>query len=279
MPRQGHVTAVVAWAVVALASEIAWGASPCVAAADSAQDLRAANKLIEARAQLVVCSQRSCNPVVRADCERWLKEVDEQIPSIVVRTVDARGRDVLGATVTVDGAKVELDGKPVQVDPGPHVIAARAKSGDVSEHKALVALGEKARVVEVRFDAELDQDGTTRAEAPPRDDGPKPTPAPSAEAGPSRVPVLALAGVGVLALGAFGYFEIAGHAGYSNLEDGCYRTTAGCSAAEIDPVRAKFVAAGVSLGVSTLALAGAAILYFVQRPPAQSARRPFVIAF
>lgn len=260
-------------------------APPCVAAADSAQDLRKAGKFREARAQLLVCSQKSCNSVVRSDCEKWLKEVDEQTPSVIVRTVDARGQDVLGARVTIDDALVELDGKPVQVDPGQRLIKARAKSGAVAESKVLIAQGEKSRVIEIKFTTGLNQDGTalggTSTEPPPSSDtgassGPSGNngKAPSDhDDGRGATPVvpITLAVVGAIALGAFAFFEISGQSGYSDLEDHCKKQPGGCSDDQIDPVRGKFVAAGVSLGISVVALGAAAVLYFTRKPSSSSA--------
>lgn len=265
---------------IALAGE-AQAASPCVQANQEAQELREKGRLREARAELLVCAQKSCNAVVRADCERWLKEVDEQTPTIVVRLVDARGQDVLGARVTIDEARIELDGKPVQVDPGQRTIKARARSGDIAETKVLMAQGEKARVIEVRFTTELAPDGTRSSGAPPKSDaksegdrtGPEKPPVDPGRS--SGVPVLplTLAVVGGVALGAFGFFEITGQSAYSDLENGCKQTTAGCSDAEIDPVRSKFVAAGVSLGVSVVAFGAAAILYLTRAKPQDTALR------
>lgn len=63
---------------VAGASTDAFAANACVIAADKGQDLRSAGKLDEARAQFLVCAKPACNRVVRADCERWVKEVDEE---------------------------------------------------------------------------------------------------------------------------------------------------------------------------------------------------------
>ena len=63
---------------VAGASTDAFAATACVNAADKGQDLRSAGKLDEARAQFLVCAKPACNRVVRADCERWVKEIDEE---------------------------------------------------------------------------------------------------------------------------------------------------------------------------------------------------------
>ncbi|MBX3224571.1 MAG: hypothetical protein KF795_28915 [Labilithrix sp.] len=285
MRLRGNLAALLGAAAISLFCAPARAASPCVTAADEAQDLRGRGKLREARASLLVCASRSCNPVVRADCERWLKEVDEATPSIVVRAVDSRGRDVLGARVTIDGAAIKLDGSPVEVDPGRRVLRAKTRAGDVAEQTTLVALGEKARVVELRFDRPLQQDGarlpSDRRHEPPTNEG---TPGDRPPAGdedaraPSNALPIALAAVGGVALGAFGYFELSGQAGYADLESGCYRTAAKCAPAEVDPVRQQFVFAGISLGVSLVALGAAAIVYFTSKP-SSTARLDRVLTF
>jgi hypothetical protein len=282
----------VAAALLVIGSSLPAAAAPtCVSAATDAQDLRAANKLREARALFLVCARPTCNAVVRSGCEKWVKEVDEQQPSIVIRAVDARGRDVLGVRATIDETATELDGSPVLVDPGPHVVRVKAKSGDVVERPVLIALGEKARVIELRFNGPLAQDGTRAAEEEPEvvkdKDKEKPveksdrTTAPSSKGG-SPIP-LVLLGVGTIALGVFTYFEIEGQSNYSGLENGCYRVKS-CTSDDIDPVRTQFVVAGVALGVAAVALTAAALIYFAggsstppsTKPPrAAAASAPF----
>lgn len=246
-------------------------AGACREAADSAQDLRKEGKLREARAQLLVCVQKSCKDVIRTDCEKWLKEVEEQTPTIIVRAVDTRGKDVLGVRVTIDDALIELDGNPVQVDPGQRTIKARAKSGDVAEQKTLVAQGEKNRVIEIKLAKELGPDGMPEkvTPTPPRHVEPPPAPPP-----PSNVVPLTLAVIGGIALVSFAYFEVSAQSNYGDLESGCGKTSAGCTDADIDPVKTQFVAAGVSLGLSVVALGAAAIVYFTRKSPNASSH-PF----
>jgi hypothetical protein len=276
--RFRHAATLVASAFVFFASVAQAAPSACVQANQDAQDLRNKGQLREARAQLLVCANKSCNAVIRGDCEKWLKEVDEETPSIVVRVVDSRGQDVLGAKVTVDDARIELDGKPVSVDPGQRAIKARAKSGDVAETKVLVVQREKARVIEVKFPNELSPDGT-RPEATPSGDGSNPPSHPprgdsTPTTPPSRTIPITLGAIGGVAIVAFAFFEIAGQSAYSDLENGCGRTKS-CTDNEIDPVKSKFVAAGVSLGVGILALGAAAVVYFTSKSsaPASSALR------
>lgn len=271
-----HAMALVAAVLVVLTlGASARAAGQCREAAESAQDLRKANKLREARAQLLVCAGKSCKEPIKSDCEKWLKEVDEITPSIIVRAVDASGKDVLGVRVTIDETAIELDGAPVQVDPGQRTIRARAKSGDVAEQKTLVAQGEKNRVIEIRFTKELAQDGTSgdktaKPPKPPPETDAKPPPA---EGGSNVVPIT-LAAIGGVSLATFAYFQIAGHSSYGDLENGCAKTSAGCTDNDIDPVKTKFVAAGISLGIAVVALGAAAVVYFTSSSKTASFR-PF----
>jgi hypothetical protein len=246
-------------------------ANACVTASSDAQDLRAANRLREARAALLVCSAATCNPVVRSNCEKWLAEVEEKQPTVIVRALDRAGREAAGARSTIDDRPVELDGKAVAVDPGWHVL--RATLGEnVAEAKILVALGEKGRVLEIRLSPRPTSEASFREEpaAPP-----PPRPAPPDAARPHRdltLP-LALGGVGIVALGSFVLFEIVGHSNYADLERGCFVTKT-CTNADEDPVKAQFVVAGVSVAVAAVALTAAAIVYFTgDRPSANAVRR------
>jgi len=250
-------------ALLITATRPAEAANVCVTAAGNAQDLRAAHRLREARAALLVCSQRQCNSVVRGDCERWLKEVDAQTPSVVVRAVDARGRDVLGVHVTIDDAPGDLDGRPVTVDPGQRRVRAQAKSGAVAEQRVLVASGEKARVIELKFDVALEEDGTAHVAPATAKPPPEETP-PPAHASTNVAPYV-LGGIGAVSLLVFGYFEASGHSGYSDLENSCGRTQS-CTDAQLDPVKGKFVGAGVSLAIGLVAIGAAVITYVVGKP-------------
>jgi hypothetical protein len=240
-------------------------AAPCAASADAAQDLRKESKLREARTQLLACSNRSCNSVIRADCEKWLKEVDEQMPSLVIRSVDSRGSDVIkGVRVTIDDSPVELDGTPVQLDPGQHVIKAKTQSGETTEQTTLVVLGEQRRRLVIRFRTELDQDGNRLdTTVPPFPPTTTPSTPPST---PPRVIPIALAGIGVVSLIVFGYLQIAGHAAYDELEQTCGKTPAKCPPSKTDPVRQQFVGSAVALGISAFALSAAVVIYVVTRP-------------
>src|SRR5579863_10550700 len=75
-------------------------AGKCAAASNQAQDLRSANKLRAARAQLLTCVRDVCPGMVRNDCAQWIGEVDQAMPTIVVSATDGSGHDLADVKVT-----------------------------------------------------------------------------------------------------------------------------------------------------------------------------------
>src|SRR5438552_19090580 len=74
----------------------------CVNAADAAQRLRNANKLLEARANLQICARDVCPSIVRSDCTRWRAEVEASVPTVVLRAQDAHGQELTDVKVMLD---------------------------------------------------------------------------------------------------------------------------------------------------------------------------------
>lgn len=178
----------------------ALGSSACASAADAGQDLRAEGRLAEARATFLFCAKRTCNKVVRSDCQRWIEEIDAEL---------------------------------------------RAPEPDETE--------------------EPKQPPAPPAPAPPE---PARTPVvavapPAGAAAPAPIAPLVLGGIGVASLATFVFFQVEGSSRYAALEDGCGRTRS-CTDADIAKVRSQFVASGVALGVSVVALGAAAVLYLTR---------------
>jgi hypothetical protein len=223
----------------------------CSAAAGDAQSRRAEGKLRKAREHLVRCAQQSCPKVVRNDCTAWLAEVESELPSIVVRASDGKGIDLVDVQVELDRAPLvsRLDGNAVTLDPGAITLRFSAPGFTPKEMKIVVARGEKTRIVNVTLD---------RIGQAPAPEGARA--APGSSSGSSAVPWILL-GVGGASLAAFGVLEGVAHSEYSDLEDGCGRTRS-CTDGDMSPVRSKFVAAGVTLGVG-LAAAGAAATWWI----------------
>jgi len=119
----------------------------CIAANETAQDLRQAGKLLEARTKLVLCVATSCPGPLREDCAQRLTEMDSVMPSIVFEVKDSAGNDVSAVTATIDGRPYaeRLDGRPISVDPGEHRFVFTADGGATAEKTLVVREGEKDR--------------------------------------------------------------------------------------------------------------------------------------
>src|SRR5262249_9805757 len=78
----------------------------CFAAADAAQALRDQGKYTQARDHFAACSAPVCPAIVRRDCSRWLDELMQAWPTIVVSAEDLSGVDVADVHLFVDGALV-----------------------------------------------------------------------------------------------------------------------------------------------------------------------------
>src|SRR3954467_14389164 len=129
LPRMSTKHRIGCWAsllsatmVMATSQGFAGDRAACFDAASKGQSLRDQHKLLEARDAFRICSQRDCPTSMQSDCTGWLNVIEKSIPSVVLSAKDATGRDVLGATVTLDGqpTATKLDGTPLSLNPGPH---------------------------------------------------------------------------------------------------------------------------------------------------------------
>ena len=82
---------------------LAFDKQECVAAYESAQQLRNELKMRRAREQLLVCGHSSCPAVVTKDCNSWLTQVEEAISSVVFRVRDERGQLLTDVRIVMDG--------------------------------------------------------------------------------------------------------------------------------------------------------------------------------
>lgn len=224
-------------------------AERCVAEAERAQVLREEGRLVESRAEFAACGSEGCPVVVRRECLRWLTDVDERSPSLIVSVKNAAGADVLGVSVLLDGAPLPATslGRAFAVNPGAHVLRAVHPDYSPNEQQVVVREREKGRLLALVL-------STGETEAPK----------------PRTIPWLswALGGVAVLGGAGFGVFWASGMDKVSDLRGSC---APHCSPDQIDSVRPTFTAARVSLGLGVGAAVGAVLVYFLQ-PPSVSSR-------
>lgn len=237
----------------------------CVAAHLSNQKLRNQGELTAAKSDLVVCVQDGCPPPIRAECAAWLTELEAQMPSVVVAAVDAQGKDTADVAVSIDGVTIaeRLDGRPLSIDPGNHQIACQHR-GESRVEDVVIVQGEKSRAIRCSFAVEA---------------LPVATPA---EEGPPTAQLVAGIVIGVLGVGGIATFAALGSIGKSeasDLDTSCGKNapaplTQTCTAAQIDPVQKKLIAADVSLGIGAGLLAvslGLVIHYWVTLPEDEAA--------
>jgi hypothetical protein len=208
----------------------------CVTAADEGQRLRKNHKLVEARAQFLVCASGDCPTVVSQDCVQWLGSVERSLASVVVRAHDSSGTELADVRVLVDGTLLteHPTTTPIEVDPGPHVVRYEAKGFEPVEEQIVLAEGDRGHML----GGELH---------------PSPAVQPPATARGGGIPVVAwaLGGLSVVGVGSFVTFAAMGQSEQNSLRSTCAPY---CSPSQIAPLQTKFTVANVSLVVGAVAL-------------------------
>lgn len=221
----------------------------CATGFEQSQILRRSGELKSARLELLKCVQEICPTAVQNECSRWLSEVEQQTPSVVIAAT-AGGQDRTHVGIEVDGVAIPdlADGSALEVDPGPHTFRFAYGNYPPVEKKLVLRVGEKLRTIPVAFQK-------------PGEKAAEPKPVPSAPPQTHRpVPALTyvLGAVAVAGGGAFAYLGLTSVERRKELEREC---SPDCTSGAVGSLRARFIAADVSAGVGALALLGAIISY------------------
>jgi hypothetical protein len=217
----------------------------CADAAERAQALRRELHYLTAKEQLRICARPGCPRVVREDCTRWLEDLAEAQPTIIVVARDEQGKELADVQVLVDDTVVttKLDGRELPVDPGSRKVRLEAPGRAPGESTVIVRERQKGRLVEHTL---------------PSLHGPAlstpPAAAATAGGGGTRIGplVYVTAGVGILATVTWASLGIAGIVRHGSLESGCART-ASCDPAAVDTARGMLVASDIAGGVALVA--------------------------
>lgn len=242
----------------------------CLAASDQGQSQRDDGKYRKARDAFVACSRDACPTIVRRDCMKWLAELEQAWPSVVVGAKDDKGADLIDVKVQVDGAPLvsRLDGKPTPVDPGEHVFRFEAAGYPPVEQHVVVRAGEKSRLLAVQFGQPPAATPAAPAAAPPA------TPAESDHrtAQGTRASAWVFGGIAVAAFATEAYFGLTGLSDRSSLKSQPCAQTASCSQSSVDSIRTKFTVADIALGVGLVSAAISAYLFIAT--PSEPAPAP-----
>jgi len=124
----------------------------CVAAAESAQQLRGDGDLLQARGALRRCTDEACPALIRKDCTTWFVEVTEAIPSVIF-TAQVGDQSVFDVSVSEAGKPltVQLDGNPIEVNPGIHAFVFERAGLPTIEKRSIVAQHEKGKNLSVAW--------------------------------------------------------------------------------------------------------------------------------
>ena len=119
----------------------------CVEANERAISHREKLELLASRHDLEACASPRCPAVIVAECSARLREVAEEIPTIVFAVKDERGADLRDVAVTMDGKPfaAPLGAAALEVDPGTHTFEFRAHGKSPLSKTLVVREGEKDR--------------------------------------------------------------------------------------------------------------------------------------
>ena len=222
----------------------------CVAAYEATQTMRKEGTLTEAREKALFCAQDGCPSVIRDDCTAWVSDIEKSIPSIVLSVSDASGKDLVDVTVSIDGkvVKEKLDGKSILLDPGSHKLHLESAGQPAYDQDLVAREGEKNRSIVVKLGGEATTDGGGDTAATHD----RPTPG----------GVYALGVVGIIGLGAFAGFALAGNSKKSDLDASNCKPN--CAQSDVDSIKSKYLLADISLGIGIVALGAATVLYLTR---------------
>ena len=260
MSRGALALALLACTALSLASSAAAAQTPtkqeCAAANETAQDLRRAGKLREARKRLALCTAAGCPGPIREDCAQRLKEVEGALPTVIFEATNAAGHDLSAVRVTVDGATLleKLDGTPVVLDPGEHRLVFEAEGLGTAHDTVVLREGERGRRVRIVF----------HSGAPPGKEG-EATPA-KEESHTQRAFGISLGAAGLAGIIVGAVFGVVSKSTYDNaVQSECGGDPTRCTAQGAQDGRTAHSQATVSTvafaGGAAL-LAGGAALYF-----------------
>ena len=209
----------------------------CVTAYHSAQELRLEGKLRQASEQAAICARTECPRVVRNDCTKWLVEIKQSTPTVVIKAKGPAG-DLGDVRVFVDDELVasSLDGSAIAIDPGRHTLRFEYGAYAPVTQSIIVATGVRNRPITVEFSA------------------PEPEPEPKPEPKPQELPVagMVVVGVGVGFAAGFAALAAVGTSQVDDLRDTCGQTQS-CAEADIDDAKTKLIVGDVLLGAGIIA--------------------------
>lgn len=243
----------------------------CINAHEKAQVERKQRRYMSARKELLVCSNKACPAIAKHDCDKWLNEIDQQLPTVVFEP-RAEGKIARDTHVLVDGTevldKIE-DNVSVPLDPGAHQIRFERSGSKAVQQEVLIVAGEKNRRISMTLDGTPDPSPTSSKpspsdtkDPPPKDKPEEPVTA-KTESKPVPTAAWVLGGVAVVGLATFAVFGLRGIAEEDKLRGigGCAPE---CAQTNVDYVDTQYLVADVSLVIGIVSAGVAGWLFFTR---------------
>ena len=230
----------------------------CVESHRLAQQAQNEGKLVSARELARTCTSLACPGLVISDCARWLNDLDQRIPSVVLEVrLDAQPN--LTATILADGKPVTewTRGESLRLDPGEHRFQFELPPYKPISQIVLLSEGMRYRVVQVEFKSDAHPAPLVAAEPVP--------PLASSRATmerPTPFGVYALLGAGAFGIASFTTFATIGRLKQNDLDRSCKPN---CSDGDLQSMRTSYLIGDVSLGVGVAAILTAGAFY-LSRP-------------
>jgi hypothetical protein len=119
----------------------------CIAANESALQLRSDHKLRQARAQSLTCAMDTCPAEMRDQCKLRVAQLNTAIPTMIFVVQDAAGNELSAVKVSMDGTVLtdRLEGTAMSLDPGEHKFTFEAAGQPTVEKTLVVHEAEKER--------------------------------------------------------------------------------------------------------------------------------------
>jgi hypothetical protein len=231
-------------------------------------------KLSLAREEARQCISQ-CSSAFRKECEDWLSEVEQSMPTIVISARTAEGRDLTEVSTTMDGSVLagKADGSPLQVDPGEHHFSFSRAGAAAVEQTLVIRAGEKNRNVPVVLTlAPVAAPGLPLGQTPatPIDRG-----VPSEPHRNWTLPVLA-GGIGALGLITAGVLGVTVLASISTCEGTFNKRCA--TQEEWDSLSTRKTLTNVALGVGVLGVVSSGVLYLLTAPAPSTSSKTWTLS-
>jgi len=250
--------------------------SACIAENESSIQRRSEHKLLDARAQALMCAtDASCPALLRDACNHRVEQVDAALPSIAFDVKDTTGADV-AARVSIDGHPVtDTQGKAIPVDPGEHKFVFEVSGLPPIEKSFTLREGEKDRREPIVVGK-----APAPGSATPTPNPTLPAAPPDADAGASgwstqKTLALVAGGVGVAGIAVGSVFGWMAHSSWSSSQSEC-PSAANCpqhtqAVSDHDSATTSATLATIAFAAGGAALAAGGVLWFTA-PRSESGR-------